>query len=430
MKQENHKSHRLIALLTAAIALSGVGILVVKAAAPHQYNRMEAKEAAFSYFGVEEKDVKQLEGELDDGMYEFAFATDGVWYECDVNALTGAVVNAELRSQALDNPTVAAYIEKNGFISVETALASALAHFGLAPDAALTAVSLELDDDDYELEFTTGGVWYECDINAATGRVIYSRNRAGAGVTGSQKTAAGQGTTGSQGTADGTNAPSSALATEEEAIQAALAHFGLEPDAPIQRLKIEQERRRYEVEFHLDGVKYECDVNRETKEVVKSTVNGNGASAYIAAMGFVTREAAEETALRYLGITTEDYQTVKYELDDGEYEFEFRGPGMEYECDVDALTGVVVHAEINDQPYFNEEEDKTAAKQTGDKLTREEALAAALAAFGITEADYRKADIELEDGWYEIELEGKGMEYECKVNATTGEIRNLKSERD
>ena len=49
---------------------------------------------------------------------------------------------------------------------------------------------------------------------------------------------------------------------------------------------------------------------------------------------------------------------------------------------------------------------------------------------GLTEAEVRDAEYDLDDGVYELEFKANGMEYEYAVNAVTGEIVKAEKSRD
>ena len=67
---------------------------------------------------------------------------------------------------------------QNGYIGLEKAKEIVLAQLGLS-EATFTERDYELDDGVYELEFTSGGVEYEFEVDAVTGKVLeadYDRN--------------------------------------------------------------------------------------------------------------------------------------------------------------------------------------------------------------------------------------------------------------
>ena len=86
---------------------------------------------------------------------------------------------------------------------------------------------------------------------------------------------------------------------------------------------------------------------------VREAVNANNISSETIAVdktnlnkdGLIGIEKAKEIVLTQLGIKDAVFHDQEYDLEDGVYEFEFVANGMEYEYEVDAVTGKVVKAE-------------------------------------------------------------------------------------
>lgn len=104
-----------------------------------------------------------LNSERDDGHYEFDVLSNGSEYDYEIDAITGAVLKAELDD---DFRPVASSV-----LSVDEAKALVLAHLG---DEEAIFLECELDDDDsiYEFEVRSNGVAYDCEIDAVTGAVL------------------------------------------------------------------------------------------------------------------------------------------------------------------------------------------------------------------------------------------------------------------
>ena len=64
---------------------------------------------------------------------------------------------------------------------------------------------------------------------------------------------------------------------------------------------------------------------------------------------YITREEAQNIALREAGVSTEDavFENKEFDLEDGSpvYELEFQANGVEYEYDIHAETGEILRAE-------------------------------------------------------------------------------------
>lgn len=141
---------------------------------------------------------------------------------------------------------------------------------------------------------------------------------------------------------------------------------------------------------------------------------------------YITEAEAKAAALSNAGLTEEEVQfaQVKLESDDGKwkYDVEFRKDDMEYDYDIDALTGEVL-AFDHDAGHRQPGTDNTAE---GGQITEERAKQIALEHAGADEKDTQNLTIELDydDGRaeYEIEWYVGQTEYSCDVDAGTGEI--------
>ena len=79
------------------------------------------------------------------------------------------------------------------------------------------------------------------------------------------------------------------------------------------------------IEYETDGDGYEGSHHKNSAD--------NSGSKYIG------RSRAKEIALAKAGLTASQIHDYEIELDDGEYEIDFKYQNMEYEVDIDAKTG-------------------------------------------------------------------------------------------
>lgn len=141
---------------------------------------------------------------------------------------------------------------------------------------------------------------------------------------------------------------------------------------------------------------------------------------------YITEAEAKAAALSNAGFTEEEVQFahVKLESDDGKwkYDVEFHKDNMEYDYDIDALTGEVLDFD-HDAEHRQSGTDNMAE---GGQITEERAKQIALEHAGADEKDTQNLTIELDydDGRaeYEIEWYVGQTEYSCDVDAGTGEI--------
>lgn len=149
---------------------------------------------------------------------------------------------------------------------------------------------------------------------------------------------------------------------------------------------------------------------------------------------YIGSEAAKQAALEHAGLNGDDVRFVHadLELDDGswKYDVEFYKDNIEYDYDIDALTGAVLSFDQDAEHYRNEADASNADEQ----ITEEQAKQIALEYAGVAEGDVQRLKMELDhdDGRvkYEVEWHVGQVEYSCDVDAYTGEILSFEEEPD
>lgn len=143
----------------------------------------------------------------------------------------------------------------------EAAKAAAFAHAGIrGTDADQIRCKLDWEDGVrvYEIEFRAGGIEYDYEIEAATGTVLKSGQKWGGGASGASRLPSGG---------------QSALIGESAAQSAALAHAGV-PLENVGYIKGEIDEddgiRIYEIEFVVNGIEYEYEIDAHTGTVLKA----------------------------------------------------------------------------------------------------------------------------------------------------------------
>ncbi|MDD7601190.1 MAG: PepSY domain-containing protein [Firmicutes bacterium] len=162
----------------------------------------KAKAAALSHAGVAEKDVTftKSKKDSDDGrlVYEFEFVKGSTEYDYEVDAATGSILafsketvdSAENASGTQSAPSASGQGQSSAassstassasghpsssYIGVDKAKSIALNHAGVKASAAtFTKAKLDRNDGhyDYEIEFYAGGVEYEYEIDATSGKI-------------------------------------------------------------------------------------------------------------------------------------------------------------------------------------------------------------------------------------------------------------------
>ena len=133
----------------------------------------QAKAIALAHAGVTEEQISGLKEEYDedDGVksYEIEFIHDGVEYEYDIHAVSGDIIKSE--KDGADNRTPV----DGQLLTEEQAKTIAFNHAGVAAGSVYD-LEVELDRDDgtehYEISFECGGVEYEYEIHAYSGKIL------------------------------------------------------------------------------------------------------------------------------------------------------------------------------------------------------------------------------------------------------------------
>lgn len=139
---------------------------------------------------------------------------------------------------------------------------------------------------------------------------------------------------------------------KDKARELALNHAGLTEAVGIEiELDYEMGKMCYELEFYAGNFEYEYDIDATTGAILKDskkaqkpeTVPGSHPDAIIAP------EAAKEAALSHAGLTADvifDYESeVDFENGSAVYEIDFKSGRYEYQYEIDALNGTVLHFE-------------------------------------------------------------------------------------
>lgn len=133
-------------------------------------------------------------------------------------------------------------------------------------------------------------------------------------------------------------------------------------------------------------------------------------------------EDAKNAAFAHAGVSDAALLHCRLEWDDGRqvYDIEFRAGNTEYDYKIDAATGAVLEAELEQKP----------AQPSGGFIGEEAAKSAALAHAGLSGAGFIDWELEEEDGrWvYKLEFRSGGAEYDYEIDASTGAV--LKAELD
>ena len=139
---------------------------------------------------------------------------------------------------------------------------------------------------------------------------------------------------------------------KDKALNIALAKAGLKK-SQISGCEVEFEcddgNITYDIEFYCGSAEYEFEIDATTGNIIEYETDGDGYegshhknSADNSGSKYIGRSRAKEIALAKAGLTASQIHDYEIELDDGEYEIDFKYQNMEYEVDIDAKSGKIL----------------------------------------------------------------------------------------
>ena len=151
----------------------------------------------------------------------------------------------------------------------------------------------------------------------------------------------------------------------------------------------------------------------------------------------ISADKAKKIALGDAKLAEKDVTFVKVELELEDnrlvYDVEFYSGNVEYDYDIDAVSGAIVSADKDIENYVIPTQPSTSAANTQtSEISVEKAKQIALSHAGVGSARFTKAKIDYENGVkvYEIEFKVGNMEYEYDINVVNGAIVSSSAEID
>ena len=180
----------------------------------------------------------------------------------------------------------------------------------------------------------------------------------------------------------------------------------------------------------VTGVPYYGSVGTKAVGVAKKANKSNKANK----AKKISADKAKKIALGDAKLAEKDVTFVKVELEFEDnrlvYDVEFYSGNVEYDYDIDAVSGAIVSADKDIENYVIPAQPSTEAKAT--EISVEKAKQIALSHAGVGSARFTKAKIDYENGVkvYEIEFKVGNMEYEYDINVLNGAIVSSSAEID
>ena len=181
----------------------------------------------------------------------------------------------------------------------------------------------------------------------------------------------------------------------------------------------------------VTGVPYYGSVGTEAVGVAKKANKANKTKK-------ISADKAKKIALGDAKLAEKDVTLVKVELELEDnrlvYDVEFYSGNVEYDYDIDAVSGAIVSADRDIENYVIPAQPSAEAptKAQASEISVEKAKQIALSHAGVGSARFTKAKIEYENGVkvYEIEFKVGNMEYEYDINVVNGAIVSSSAEID
>ena len=303
-------------------------------------------------------------------------------------------------------------------ITLDEAKAIAVAHANVTDPI---FKDCELDDGiKYDIEFIAGDREYDYEIDAATGAVIeYSSEPVH--------------------TDPSQPAPEPApenIITLDEAKAIAVAHANV-TDPIFGECELELPENEYDIEFFADGREYDYEIDATTGAIKwyhSKPVYGNDDPAQPsptpAPEGIITLDEAKAIAVAHANVTDPVFGHCELDIRENEYDIEFFANGREYDYEIHAVTGAIL--DYDSEPIDDDDHPVTPSPTPAPEgiITLDEAKAIAVAHANVTDPVFGDCEFDDDEGVYEIEFAANGIEYECEINALTGEIIRFESEVD
>ena len=181
----------------------------------------------------------------------------------------------------------------------------------------------------------------------------------------------------------------------------------------------------------VTGVPYYGSVGTEAVGVAKKANKANKTKK-------ISADKAKRIALGDAKLAEKDVTFVKVELEFENnrlvYDVEFYSGNVEYDYDIDAVSGAIVSADKDIENYVIPAQPSAEAptKAQASEISVEKAKQIALSHAGVGSARFTKAKIDYENGIkvYEIEFKVGNMEYEYDINVVNGAIASSSAEID
>ena len=401
---------KLTVIASCTVLLVGLGAFSAldAKATPGKNDKLNIEQAtsiALEDAKLKETEVTKVKGtsETDDGKlkYEIKFNADGIEYEYEINAKTGAIIDKSVekeevkkvvsvtpvQEEAQSNNTESNETSSNKLSVVKPEVNTANANQATTITAAQaksialkdakasdnSTVIVKLDKDDgisyYDVEFVANGYEYDYEISAKSGAIL---------------------------------------------------------DKSVEKEEVRKPSTQTQATTKPN--------NTITEKPTTNTANTNQATT-------ITAAQAKSIALKDAKASDNSTVIVKLDKDGGisYYDVEFVANGYEYDYEISAKSGAILDKSVekeevrkpSTQTQATTKPENNTTNQV-DNITVDQAKSIALKDANVTNATFVKANLDRDDGisFYEVEFLANGYEYEYEVDAKTGKILDKSFDRE
>ena len=294
----------------------------------------KAKELALNHAGADASKVSWIfvKQDYDHGRveYDVEFLIGNKEYDYEIDAATGAILGFDYDIEWYMTGTGTVF-QSSADIGAEKAKSIALKHAGVAAsDTVFLYAKLDYENGlrVYDVEFFSGNKEYDYEINAATGDIVSFDQDI-------EWYAAG-----------GYQAQANTDIGAEKAKSIALEHAGVAAADTVfinVELDYDDGMRVYDVEFFSGNKEYDYKIDAASGAILGFDFDVEWYTVSSKASDYIGEAKAKQIVEQAAG-TTGVYTEFKLEVDDGRvlYEGEMRSGWMEYEFEIDAVTGAIL----------------------------------------------------------------------------------------
>ena len=162
--------------------------------------------------------------------------------------------------------------------------------------------------------------------------------------------------------------------------------------------------------------------------ILGATVLSGSLMTFAANSSYIGVEKAKAIALKDAKVSDVTFVKVKLDTEDGVkvYDVEFYKGNVEYDYEIDAITGKIREKDLDIENYtIPQKKNKNKNSNNTSDIGVEKAKEIALRDVGVSGVTFVKAKLDYEDGVrvYDIEFYKDNVEYDYEIDAATGQIR-------